>query len=87
VQVVNGVTVSLQALVQLFAPARLYCAIHAEIPTASAAVPLSATLPPSVLAGLFRVASVGPVLSTRMLVSTADVVLKPAPSVAMARAS
>jgi hypothetical protein len=53
---------------------------------ASAAVPLSVTVPASELPGLVNVAPEGAVLSIRTLV-VAVVVLKPARSSTMARAS
>ena len=52
----------------------------------SAAVPVSVTRPPSGVPGLVRPADVGAALSIRVL-TVAEVVARPAPSVAIARAS
>ena len=78
---------SLHASVQVEPAEVRYWTVQAAMPEpASTAVPLSVTLPASEAPGLVSVAIDGAVLSTRT-VAIALVVLKPALSVAMARAS
>src|SRR3954467_7495070 len=76
-----------QASVHVLPPETRYWTVQVAMPApASAAVPLSATFPDSEVPGLFSVAVVGAVLSIRTL-TIADVVLKPALSTTISRAS
>ena len=80
--------VSLHASVHAPAGDVRYWSVQEAIPEpASAAVPLITFEPPNGEPGSVTVALLGAVLSTRMLVTLAEVVLWPAPSTAVARAS
>jgi hypothetical protein len=79
--------VSVQAVAHVVVPAGAYWTVTEETPEpASEAVPLRVKLPESGEPGFVSVALVGAVLSIRPLM-VADVVVKPAPSVAIARTS
>jgi hypothetical protein len=84
----NGAVASVHASVHVLPPDGRDWTVQEAIPDPpSVAVPVSATFPWSGVPGFVSVGTAGAVLSTRTLVTTADVVLSPAPSAAVARSS